>query len=354
VSDTPYLRWVGFKGSCFALLCYSHDTAQRSHTALVTFTITAPTHSFTSLAQPLPLQCTLHCKRSPHWYSLLPLALTARTHCPHSLHLRYNQALLLLHLVWVLPAVLITWNLDWTGNRPLRLALATVGLRFGLDLTLMDDDTRISPWAVDGNGMIWDLILFVLTYLHRRLLLSDLNTNAIAVFEEQTFAAQGRLSQFVADRRAENAERLRVRDKQLGDIRDQLAAIHRRQEAAGKRGGAAMDADTRDHVYNMDLSSLMATPQFSLPATHTGSSSNTITTSPEATPQQDSFAAAAAATKPTMDPVELSTGEDSVAQVSSDVEGAAVAPEISGPDADVKVTEDGEIVCVCGGVGGGV
>ena len=47
----------------------------------------------------------------------------------------------------------------------MRLVLAASGLRFGLDLTLMNDDTRISQWAADGNGMIWDLVLFALTYV---------------------------------------------------------------------------------------------------------------------------------------------------------------------------------------------
>lgn len=183
---------------------------------------------------------------------------------------KYNQGLLLLHLLWVLPAVLIAWDLNWSGNRSVRLLLSAVGLRFGLDMKLLDDDTRISQWAADGNGMLWDLILFAFAYFHRHLLKSDLNDAVVQEFTRSTQEARGRLEQFLADTRAEEAERERVRDEQLSSIRELLSTIQQRQLDLDEPGEVAMqnlDASTRDHVYGMNLRVLLDPPRPVAPKT---------------------------------------------------------------------------------------
>ena len=63
----------------------------------------------------------------------------------------YNNIILVVHALWVLPAVMITWETSNGIDSALRMTEA-FGLRFGLDLTLRTGDPRISAWSFYGNG----------------------------------------------------------------------------------------------------------------------------------------------------------------------------------------------------------
>jgi hypothetical protein len=84
---------------------------------------------------------------------------------------RYNCAVLFLHMVWILPGVTVTWDaISRRREVSTLLNLASAfGLRFGLGMKLESTDPRISAWDFEGNGIVYDVLLFAVLRFQEQL-----------------------------------------------------------------------------------------------------------------------------------------------------------------------------------------
>ena len=117
-----------------------------------------------------------HSARSLQWWSRLRV---------------YNGIVLLIHILWVLPAMMIPWN---TGNSATSaLSLAEVfGLRFGLGMVLRTTDPRISAWSFEGNGIVYDVFLYILLAFHAQLTTSEFMQRVSLHFSDTSIISSAR------------------------------------------------------------------------------------------------------------------------------------------------------------------
>ena len=66
-------------------------------------------------------------------------------------------AVMTTHMMWVLPAVLITWT---DQSQALFDFVQFMGFRYGMDTKLLPQDPRASPWLA-GSGLLFDFLVFL-------------------------------------------------------------------------------------------------------------------------------------------------------------------------------------------------
>jgi hypothetical protein len=108
---------------------------------------------------------------------------------------QYNIFILFLHALWVLPGATVAWDGSWKGVDSLLDVASIFGLRFGLGLKLRESDPRrIGAWELNGNSVLYDVLLFAVLAVQEPLLQSETMVVLSAKFIEASKRAATRAS----------------------------------------------------------------------------------------------------------------------------------------------------------------
>ena len=139
---------------------------------------------------------------------------------------RYNYLVLVLHMLWVLPAVAL-FGQDYVPDPDSSLpwVLGLFGLRRGHSVVLYQSDDRISVWSVYGNGMVWDVVLFALNVLHGKAIGSDLFALACDDFKASSAMAASRVDDFVERQRVMLRDLKAQEEQQANHVRETMDSL---------------------------------------------------------------------------------------------------------------------------------
>lgn len=141
---------------------------------------------------------------------------------------RFNYVVLLIHLIWVLPAVVFFGRDEFPNRSLIPGVLALFGLRRGHSVVLYPTDDRISVWEPRGNGQLWDIVLFAVLQFHKKLLNSQLFQKAFQKFRADSTAANGRVDEFYATQRKLVNDRLIKHERQANHVRQVMDSLKER------------------------------------------------------------------------------------------------------------------------------
>eukprot|EP00049_Salpingoeca_infusionum_P004507 m.80388 g.80388 ORF g.80388 m.80388 type:complete len:2509 (+) comp12598_c0_seq3:623-8149(+) len=146
--------------------------------------------------------------------------------------INYTLSVLMIHILWVLPALLIKWNKvtltqsdgESDATSGVLLALQFFGLRYSSNVPLLPDDKRFSVWS--PGGLLFDVLMCFVAIMYRALLLNTDIANAIAVQFEESVAVRAeaaktigpRMLQQVAARKQEQFEAVQEAKKALAKL----------------------------------------------------------------------------------------------------------------------------------------
>lgn len=136
---------------------------------------------------------------------------------------------LLVHMIWVLPAAMV----DWASVSSSVLDLVDLlGLRYGLDMVLLSSDPRLSVWH-SNHGLVFDILAFVLLLFLRRLLLTNLWQAAAEQFSRSSVVSAQHSWQLL-EASLEMARTQRQRDEQRSEAGHEVMRLVKARAAAGR------------------------------------------------------------------------------------------------------------------------